>query len=77
MDDSIAMHWSNALEQCIGAVLGTEMLNSALESLADAVHPDHYTLVGKAKDIAAGAVMHIAVITAIIGVMVFLPYIHL
>lgn len=59
---------------CIGVVLVTEMLNSALERLADALHPDHHPLVGKSKDIAAGAVLVVAVIAAVIGGMIFWPY---
>jgi len=51
-----------------------EGLNSALEHLADALHPDQHPLVGKAKDVAAGAVLVVALAAAIVGLLVFLPY---
>ncbi|MGB4688032.1 MAG: diacylglycerol kinase [Coprothermobacter proteolyticus] len=38
-------------------VVCLEMINSALEKLADAVHPDWSEQVGFAKDLAAGAVL--------------------
>lgn len=38
-------------------VVCLEMVNSALEKLADAVHPDWSEQVGFAKDLAAGAVL--------------------
>ena len=50
-----------------------EGLNSALERLTDLVSPGYHPLAGKAKDIAAGAVM-IALAAAIsIGVLIFGP----
>jgi len=38
-------------------VVCLEMINSALEKLADAIHPDWSEQVGFAKDLAAGAVL--------------------
>jgi diacylglycerol kinase (ATP) len=50
-----------------------EGLNTALERLTDLVSPSFHPLAGKAKDIAAGAVL-IAVLGAIsIGVIIFGP----
>lgn len=34
-----------------------ELLNSALEAVADAVDPDHHPLLGRAKDLGSAAVM--------------------
>ena len=34
-----------------------ELINSALEALADAVSPEHHTLLGRAKDLGSAAVM--------------------
>lgn len=39
------------------AVLVVELLNSALETLADAVSLEHHPLLGRAKDIGSAAVM--------------------
>lgn len=71
----------SALEWCavIGAtafVWVAEGLNTALERLTDLASPSFHPLAGKAKDIAAGAVL-IAVLAAIsIGVIIFGPRLH-
>lgn len=39
------------------AVLIVELLNSAIEALADAVSTDHHPLLGRAKDIGSAAVL--------------------
>ncbi len=62
-----------ALALCIGFVLAAEALNTALESLADAVHPEHHPLVGRAKDVAAGAVLIAALTALAVGALLFLP----
>ncbi len=58
----------------MGTVWTAEGFNTALELLADAVHPDHHPLVGRAKDVAAGAVLLASVTAAIIGGIIFLPH---
>jgi diacylglycerol kinase (ATP) len=58
----------------IVSVWVAEALNTAIEFLADAVSPDLHPLVGKAKDVAAGAVLIAAAGAAAIGVVVFGPY---
>ncbi|MGH7337754.1 MAG: diacylglycerol kinase, partial [Myxococcota bacterium] len=50
-----------------------EAFNSALEALADAVHPERDARVGRAKDTAAGAVLVAAIASAVIGALVFGP----
>ena len=62
-----------AVTIAIGLVLAAEAFNTSLESLADAVHPDQHPLVGRAKDIAAGAVLIAAIAATVIGLIVFLP----
>lgn len=57
----------------IGLVFIAEMLNTAIEFLTDLVSPDHHEKAGKAKDIAAGAVLIAAIASASIGFMVFIP----
>ena len=57
----------------ITAVWVAEGLNTALERLTDLVSPGFHPLAGKAKDIAAGAVL-ITVIGAVsIGIIIFGP----
>ncbi len=58
----------------IALVLITEMLNTAIEFLVDLVSPDYNELAGKIKDLAAGAVLFVALMAAVIGVFVFGPY---
>jgi diacylglycerol kinase (ATP) len=62
-----------ALAVAIGMVLIAEMLNSALETLTDLVSPEYHKLAGKAKDLAAGAVLLASLVAVIIGLFVFLP----
>lgn len=51
-----------------------ELLNSAVECLADAACPSLNPLVRDAKDIAAGAVLIAAGAAVLIGISVFLPF---
>lgn len=59
---------------CIMAVWTTEALNTALELLTDLASPEFHPLAGKAKDVAAGAVLIAAVGSAIVGAIVFVPH---
>ena len=58
----------------IGAVMGMEMMNSAVESLVDLVTLDCKPLAGKVKDIAAGAVLFLSILAVIVGVIIFKKY---
>jgi len=57
----------------IALVLALECANSALEALADALHPGHCAGVGHAKDIAAGAVWAASIGALAVGLCLFLP----
>lgn len=59
----------------IGLVLSTEGLNSAIEGIADFIHPDFHSKIGYIKDVAAGAVLFAAIIAVIIAGFIYLPYI--
>jgi undecaprenol kinase len=52
-----------------GAVLALELVNTALERLADGLHPEHHIAIQTAKDCAAGAVLLASVTAAIIAVL--------
>ena len=58
---------------CIGAVLTAEAFNSTVERMADfqskEIHPD----IRNIKDIAAGAVLIAAIVSAMIGLLIFVP----
>ena len=58
----------------IALVWMAEALNTAIELVCDLVSSEYHPLVKKAKDISAGAVLVTAVGAAIIGLMIFLPY---
>lgn len=66
--------WVAAL-LCIGIIWAAEMLNTAVEKLADFVHPEHHEKIGRVKDIAAGGVMLMAFIAIAIAVIIFGPYV--
>lgn len=56
----------------IGAVISAELVNTAIEAVVDLVSPDFHPLAKAAKDIAAGAVLVLAIVAAVIGIMLFL-----
>ena len=56
---------------CIGAVMSLEIINTAIEVLADHLHPEQHPAIGLVKDLAAGAVLIAAVISGIIGCLIF------
>ncbi len=58
---------------CCALVIGLELLNSALELLCDYVQPDKHEAIKRIKDMSAGAVLVAAIVSGIIGVMLFIP----
>ena len=58
----------------IVTVWTAEAFNTALECLTDLASPELHPLAGKAKDVAAGAVLITAVGAATIGAVVFIPH---
>lgn len=60
---------------CFGLVLSAEGFNTAIEKLTDLVSPERHPIAGDVKDIAAGAVLICAIAAAIVGFIIFLPYI--
>ena len=59
---------------CFGVVIAAELFNSSLERLVDLVSPQYHPLAGQVKDIAAGAVLVCAIAAALIGIILFYPY---
>lgn len=56
---------------CIGAMFALEVLNHAIEAIVDLVSPDYHPLAGRAKDAAAGAVLCMAVVSVIVGLLLY------
>lgn len=67
------MEWMMVI-LCIGVVIAAELFNTAIEALVDLVSPQWHPLAGKVKDIAAGAVLVCAATAAMIGLIIFVPY---
>ena len=61
---------------CIAFVITMEILNTAVEKLCDIVHKEMHPGIKKVKDIAAGAVLFAAILSAITGAVIFLPKIY-
>ena len=55
----------------IAAVLAFELMNSALERLADALIPEAHPGVRHAKDLAAGAVLVVALASIVLALLLF------
>ncbi len=58
---------------CIGSVIGMECMNTAIESVVDLVSPEYHILAKRAKDCAAGAVYLVAIASAAVGIIIFVP----
>lgn len=59
---------------CFAMVLAAETFNTAIERLVNLVSPEFHSLAGDVKDVAAGAVLITAIFAAIIGCIIFIPY---
>ena len=57
----------------IGLVMSIEGVNSAIEEIADFIHPEYHEKIGRIKDISAGAVFIAATIACILGLVIYLP----
>jgi len=62
-----------ALILAIALVVAAEALNTAIERLADRVTRQEDDLIRYAKDSAAAAVMILAIASALVGLIIFLP----
>lgn len=58
---------------CMGSVLAAEAVNSAIESIADKVSPEKNILIGRAKDLAAGAVLILSLMSVVVACIIFIP----
>lgn len=63
-----------ALLVLITAVLVLELINSVFERISDSLKPRLSPMVKDMKDIMAGAVFLSAVVSAVIGLIIFWPY---
>ncbi|WP_396181415.1 diacylglycerol kinase family protein [Flavobacterium sp.] len=56
-----------------GLVLGIEGVNTAVEKIADFIHPEFHDRIGFIKDIAAGAVLFAAGSALTVGALIYVP----
>jgi len=57
----------------IGLVMSMEGLNTAIEKIADFIHPQFHQKIGFIKDIAAGAVFFAAMTAIAVGLFIYVP----
>lgn len=56
-----------------GLVLSAELMNTAIETTIDLCMPNLHPKAKLAKDTAAGAVLVLAIVAALIGLLIFIP----
>lgn len=56
-----------------GLVIAVEGLNTAVEKIADFIHPEFHDKIGFIKDIAAGAVLFAAFSAIAVGTLIYAP----
>ncbi|WP_186575752.1 diacylglycerol kinase family protein [Aquibacillus kalidii] len=66
------MEWAIIL-LTIGSVLSFELINTAMERAMDYLAPEIHPMVGLVKDLSAAAVLVAAIVSFIIGCLIFLP----
>ena len=69
------MEWI-AIVVCIGMVFAAEAVNSSIEVLADRVSEEYDEAIKRTKDLAAGAVLILAMASATIGLLIFIPKLY-
>lgn len=57
----------------IGGMIALELINTAIERIVDLVTTEFHPLAKEAKDIAAGAVFIYALLSVLVGLIIFLP----
>jgi len=67
-----AVEWSVIL-LTIGLVFAMEAVNTAIEKIADMISPEYNETIKQIKDLAAGAVLFVAIAAAITGLLIFAP----
>lgn len=58
-----------------GLVMSLEAVNTCIEGICDIISPEFDKHIKRIKDIAAASVLIAAIVSAIIGLMIFLPYV--
>lgn len=56
-------------------VLAAEIFNTAIEKICDIIHPEFDRRIGFIKDISAGAVLLMTIVSIIVGVLIYWKYV--
>ena len=56
----------------IGLVIAAELINAAIEAVVDLASPDIHPLAKRAKDVAAGAVLVLAITAVVVGLIIYI-----
>ncbi|MDR2139525.1 MAG: diacylglycerol kinase family protein [Tannerella sp.] len=67
-----AAEWT-AIGLATGGVLAAETFNTSIEALSDTLSPEYSEKIKQVKDLAAGAVLLVALAAAATGLIIFLP----
>ena len=57
----------------IALIMAIEGVNTAIEEIANFIHPEHHPKIGLIKDFAAGAVFIVAIAAVAIGCLIYIP----
>ena len=66
-----------AILLCIGTVLSAEAFNTAIEKLADYVCDEYNPAIGIVKDVAAGAVLIISILSLVVGLTILISKLNM
>lgn len=70
----VKRHELAVLMLTIGAVISLELVNTAIERLVDLAEPNESPLAALTKRLAASAVLITAIVAAVIGLIILVPY---
>lgn len=57
----------------IGLVMSIEGINTAIEYIADFIHPEYHKKIGLIKDVSAGAVFIASIVAVIVAGIIYIP----
>ena len=58
---------------CFGLVMSLELINTAIEEAVNLAMPNLHPIAKISKDVAAGAVLLAALLSAVVGFLIFIP----
>ncbi|MEH6713185.1 MAG: diacylglycerol kinase [Paraglaciecola polaris] len=63
----VAYIWWALISICIGLIIASELINSALEALIDHIHPEYHSNIGHVKDMLAAMVLILSISALSVG----------